>query len=122
MTSLKKFIANENGARRPSRPPIVRQDAGDASVARSTGLDTASVSLPADIDLEERADRINEFWRALVELQHRDVFVVALCVGEEQKRVSDDAVSAMPPIAAKSCVAANPAKCNREHRDVIRRR
>ena len=83
MTSLKKFIANEYGARRSSRPRIVREGDGDASVAHSTGLDTASVSLPAGIDLDDRADRMNEFSRALVEFQRRDVFVVALCVGEE---------------------------------------
>ena len=61
----------------------MREDVGDASVARSTGLDTASISLPADIDLDDWAARMNAFWRALVEFQHRDVLVVALCVGEE---------------------------------------
>ena len=30
---------------------------------------------------------MNEFWRALVEYQYRDVFVVALCVGDARKRV-----------------------------------
>jgi hypothetical protein len=49
---------------------------------RSGAIDTASVALPAGIDLESRAERMNEFWRALVEFQYRDVFVVALCVGE----------------------------------------
>ena len=29
---------------------------------------------------------MNEFWRALVEFQYRDVVVVALCVGEERMR------------------------------------
>jgi hypothetical protein len=55
---------------------------GDVSVMRSPGLDTASVALPADIDLEDRAARMNAFWRALVAFQHRDVLVVALAVGE----------------------------------------
>ena len=59
------------------------EDAGDVSVMRSPGLDAASVALPAGIDLNERAARMNEFWRALVEYQHRDVLVVALCVGDE---------------------------------------
>jgi hypothetical protein len=62
----------------------VREGLGDVSVTRSPGLDTASVALPADIDLDDRAARMNEFWRTLVEFQHRDVLVVALCVGEER--------------------------------------
>src|ERR1039458_3927289 len=44
----------------------------------------ASVALPADIDLDDRAARMNAFWEKLVEFQHRDVLVVALCVGEER--------------------------------------
>ncbi len=31
--------------------------------------------------LEDRAAHMNDFWRALVEFQDRDVLVVALCVG-----------------------------------------
>ena len=85
MTSLKEFIASQHGARRPSPSArIVREDVGDVGVARSPGLDTASVSLPGGVDLQDRADRMNEFWRALVEFQYRDVVVVALCVGEER--------------------------------------
>jgi hypothetical protein len=55
----------------------------DVGVTRSPGLDTASVALPGDVNLEDRAARMNEFWKALVEFQHRDVLVVALCVGED---------------------------------------
>lgn len=44
----------------------------------SLGLDAATEALPA-VDLETRAARMNEFWRALVEFQYRDVVVVALC-------------------------------------------
>ena len=62
----------------------MREDAGDVSVMSSLGLDAASVALPAGINLDDRAARMNEFWRALVEFQHRDVLVVALCVGEER--------------------------------------
>jgi hypothetical protein len=51
---------------------------------RSLGLDSASVALPAGVDLDDRAVRMSEFWRALVDYQRRDVLVVALCVGEEQ--------------------------------------
>ena len=29
-----------------------------------------------------RADRMNSFWRALVEFQHRDVLVVAICADD----------------------------------------
>jgi hypothetical protein len=62
----------------------MREGVGDVGVARSPGLEAASVALPAGIDLEDRAARMNEFWKALVEFQHRDVLVVALCVGDER--------------------------------------
>jgi len=51
-----------------------------------SGLDAATVALPAGIDLEERAARMNEFWRALVRLQYQDVIVVAVCANGERKR------------------------------------
>ena len=85
MTSLKEYITRHGHTRRPSsasRRPV-REDVGDVCVMRSLGLDTASVALPAGIDLDDRADRMNEFWRKLVEFQYRDVLVVALCVGDE---------------------------------------
>ena len=62
----------------------MREDVGEVRVISSSGLDTASVALPAGIDLEDRAARMNGFWDALVELQYRDVLVVALCVGDER--------------------------------------
>ena len=49
------------------------------NITRSPGLDAATVALPANIDLDERADRMNQFWRTLVEFQYRDVLVVAIC-------------------------------------------
>jgi hypothetical protein len=61
----------------------MREDVGEVRVMSSPGLDAASVALPAGIDLEDRAARMNEFWDKLVEFQHRDVLVVALAVGEE---------------------------------------
>jgi hypothetical protein len=61
----------------------MREDAGDVSFMRSPGLDAASVALPAGIDLEDRAARMNEFWDKHVAFQHRDVLVVALAVGED---------------------------------------
>ena len=85
MVSLREYITRHDTTRRPSRISRrhVRERAGDVSVMRSPGLDTASVALPADIDLEDRATRMNEFWEKLVDYQHRDVLVVALAVAEE---------------------------------------
>jgi hypothetical protein len=62
----------------------MREGVGDVGVARSPGLDMASVALPGGIDLKIRAARMNEFWDALVDLQYRDVIVVALCVGDDR--------------------------------------
>jgi hypothetical protein len=45
---------------------------------RSLGLDATSLALPAGITLAERAARMNQFWKALVEFQYNDVLVVAL--------------------------------------------
>ena len=86
MTSLKEYIVSHDRTRRPSRTARhpMREEVGDVSVMRSPGLDAASVALPAGIDLDDRAARMNEFWRALVDFQYRDVLVVALCVGEER--------------------------------------
>ena len=89
MTSLKEYITRHDLARRKSsatsrsRRPM-REDVGEVRVISSPGLDAASVVLPAGIDLENRAARINEFWDKLVEFQHRNVLVVALCVGDER--------------------------------------
>jgi hypothetical protein len=91
VVSLKEYITRHDLARRKSRttkPPKsrrpLREDVGDVSIARSPGLDAASVALPAGIDLEDRAARMNAFWDALVDLQYRDVIVVAMCVGDER--------------------------------------
>jgi hypothetical protein len=62
----------------------MREDVGEVRVISSPGLDAASVALPAGIDLEDRATRMNAFWDALVDLQYCDVIVVAMCVGDEQ--------------------------------------
>ena len=78
MTSLKQHIERRYAARRP-----IREDAGEVSVTRSVGVDTAAVSLPGGIGLEERAARMNDFWKALVEFQYREVVVIAVCVGED---------------------------------------
>ena len=81
MTSLKEHIISHDRIRRTSsaaRQPM-REEVGDVSVMRSPGLDTVSVALAAGIDLGDRAARMNEFWRALVEFQYRDVLVVAPC-------------------------------------------
>jgi hypothetical protein len=92
VVSLKDYIIARHGrARRTSRtawPPTarhqVREDVGEGRVMSSPGLDAASVALPAGIDLEDSAARTNDFWRALVDYQHRHVIVVAMCAGDER--------------------------------------
>jgi hypothetical protein len=87
VTSLKKFMAQQGDTPRASRAAtarLVREDAGGVSTVRSLGSDAASVALPSGIDLEDRAARMNEFWDKLVDYQHRNVLVVALCVGDER--------------------------------------
>jgi hypothetical protein len=85
VTSLKKYIVSHGHTRRPSRMSLrpMREDAGEVQMINSRTLDTATVALPARIDLDDRAARRNEFWRALVEFQYREVLVVALCAGDE---------------------------------------
>jgi hypothetical protein len=89
--SLKDYIARSGRTRRTSRTmkPTksrrqIREDVGEVRVMSSPGLDAASVTLPAGINLDDRAARMNEFWDKLVEFQHRDVMVVALAVGDER--------------------------------------
>jgi hypothetical protein len=86
VVNLKEYIARQRSPRRKSRTARhpMREDTGDVGIMRSPGLDAASVALPADIDLEDRAARMNAFWDKLVEFQHRDVLIVALCVDEER--------------------------------------
>ena len=91
MVSLKEYITRHDLARRKSSTPKpsrsrrqMREDVGEVRVISSPGLDAASVALPAGIDLEDRAARMNAFWDALVDLQYRDVIVVALAVGDER--------------------------------------
>jgi hypothetical protein len=76
--SFKDHIARQGPIRQQ-----VREDAGDVHITSSLGFDAASVSLPTGISLGDRAARMNAFWRTLVEFQHQDVLVVALCVGGE---------------------------------------
>jgi hypothetical protein len=85
VVNLKQYIARQHRTRRKSNTTRrhMSEDSGDVGVTRSPGLDAATVALPADIDLEARAARMNAFWDKLVEFQHRDVLVVALCVGDE---------------------------------------
>jgi hypothetical protein len=91
VTTLKEYITRHDLARRPSRTTKpsrsrrqMREDVGEVRVLSSIGMDAASVALPAGIDLEDRAARMNEFWDMLVEFQYRDVIVVALCVGDDR--------------------------------------
>ena len=86
----KEYIARQGNAKRASRATkptavrSIREDTGDVCTVRSLGFDAASVALPADIDLEVRAARMNQFWDKLVDYQHRNVLVIAVCVGDEQ--------------------------------------
>ena len=88
MTRLKEYIARQDDTKRASRAtkpttaPSIREENGAVTTVASLGFDAASVALPADIDLEVRAARMNEFWEKLVEYQHRHVLVVAVCVDE----------------------------------------
>jgi hypothetical protein len=67
MKTLKNHIVEDantaRGARKKRRRG--REPAADdepVRVIRSLGLDGATVSLPAGIDLERRAERMNAFW------------------------------------------------------------
>ena len=84
MVSLTDYIA-QRGRRRATRPRRVpmAEDVGEVRTIRSAGLEAASVALPAGIDLEDRAARMNAFWKKLVDFQHSDVIVVALCATDE---------------------------------------
>lgn len=84
MVSLNDYIA-QRGRRRATRPRRVpmTEDVGEVRAIRSAGLEAASVAFPAGIDLKDRAARMNEFWRALVEFQRRDVLVIALCATDK---------------------------------------
>ena len=88
MKSLRGHIAeNENAEGRPGKKPRRKREApghrGEAvRMIRSLGLDAATVALPAGVDLKTRAERMNQFWRTLVDFQYRDVLVVALCASE----------------------------------------
>jgi hypothetical protein len=62
----------------------MREDVGEVRTMSSLGMGAATVALPAGIDLEDRAARMNDFWRALVDYQYRDVLVVALCADDER--------------------------------------
>lgn len=76
MKTLKNHIVEDantaRGARKKRRRG--REPAADdepVRVIRSIGLDGATVSLPAGIDLERRAKRMNAFWEAVVRLQYQ---------------------------------------------------
>ena len=86
VTSLKEYISNNGRTRLTSskaRHPV-REDVGEVRVMSSIGMDAATVALPAGIDLDGRAARMNEFWDKLVDYQYRDGLVVALCAGVER--------------------------------------
>jgi hypothetical protein len=83
---LKDYLNQRRDARRRRHPSTtdVSEAADDIRTIKSLGLDAATVALPAGISLEERAARMNSFWRALVDFQRQDVLVVAICSSEER--------------------------------------
>jgi hypothetical protein len=85
--------------RRRGREPAA--DDEPVRVIRSLGLDGATVSLPAGIDLERRAERTNAFWEALVQYQYQHVVVVvAVCAtGARYSSAISQSKSASPPRA-----------------------
>jgi hypothetical protein len=86
MKSLKNHIVENANTARGAKRKLLRDrtgDAGDVRVMHSLGLDGATVSLPAGIDLESRAERMNKFWKELVRLQYDDVVVVAVSASGE---------------------------------------
>ena len=78
MTRLKAFMAGQGDKRRASKTKeattarSIREENGAVTTVASLGFDAASVALPADINLEGRAARMNEFWEKLVDYQHGD--------------------------------------------------
>jgi len=66
VNSLKQFIARHDSARRPLRTSRrhVREDIADVGIMRSSGLDTASVALPAFVRFSTKAD-IGPHWREM---------------------------------------------------------
>jgi hypothetical protein len=88
VVSFREYTGRPHAARRNAGAPAacrqVREGIGEVRKLSSFGLDAATIALPADIDVRERADRMSAFWRALVEYQHRGVIVVAICVGDER--------------------------------------
>ena len=87
MKSLGDHILENANTARGARddPRRDREPAAEAEPVRVIlGLDAAAaVLLPAGIDLEMRAERMNQFWRALVQFQYQDLIVVALCANGE---------------------------------------
>ena len=71
---------------RPAHHPM-REDVGEVHVISSPGLDAATVALPAGIALDDRAERMNEFWKALAKFQYRNVLVVAICAETRARRI-----------------------------------
>lgn len=85
MISFNEYIVRHDRVRRTTQAARrqVREDIGEVRTISSFGLDAATIALPAEIDLDDRAARMEAFWRALVGFQHRGVIVVALCAVDE---------------------------------------
>ena len=89
MVSLKEHIARQDRVRQTSGTATPRAKSSALLCGRMTE-DTetvsaaATVALPADVDLDTRAAKMNQFWRALVNYQHQNVVVVALVLDDER--------------------------------------
>ena len=57
-------------------------EARSVGVTSEDGLHTASVFFLAGAASDERAARMDAFWKKMIEFQDRDTVVVALAVGE----------------------------------------
>ena len=85
--TFKEHIAHRlsaGGSKRRALRESMADDAGGVQIINCLGFDAVSIALPDGMDLEDRADRMNEFWRALAEFQFRHVLVVALCTDEAE--------------------------------------
>ena len=85
MESLNEHIVRTSAGRRPTNRSTTRGHEPDESrsigVTSESGLHTASVFFLAGTALDERAARMDAFWKKMIEFQDRDTIVVALAVG-----------------------------------------
>ena len=85
MKTLSNYIVEKAQARRGAPAKLKRAQSGinesrdGVQTISSLGFTAATVAFPANISLDERAERMNRFWETLAKYQYYDVLVVALC-------------------------------------------